>query len=76
MPTKAGLKAVASPSGSGPPVAQSRSWTVCTTGTPVLWPICMAQPMLPVAITCGFSRSRLATLRSPSWPAISGCRML
>ena len=43
----------ASAAGRGPPVAQSRSSTVWTTGTAVPAPICIMQPMLPAAITCG-----------------------
>ena len=56
----------ASADGAGPPVAQSRSSTVCTTGTIMRVAIWVAQPMLPVATTSGARRSMLAALRSPN----------
>ena len=37
----------------GPPVAQSSSSTVCTTGIAVPDAICVMQPILPVAIRSG-----------------------
>src|SRR3546814_8106645 len=49
--------------GLGPPVAQSSSSTMWTTGTLTRWPICIAQPILPVAMTSASSRARLAALR-------------
>ncbi len=39
--------------GGGPPVAQSSSSTVCTTGTSTPRPICSMQPILPAAISWG-----------------------
>src|SRR5690606_10812967 len=67
---------LASPGGSGPPVAQSICSTVCTTGVALRCPICIAQPLSPAAITSASSRSIFFPFRSPSWLAISGCRML
>src|SRR5262249_28071332 len=62
--------------GRGPPVAQSRSSIVCTTGTDVPPAICTMQPILPAAITSGPTLAILATLRSRNLPASSGWRML
>ena len=62
--------------GIGPPVAQSSNSTVWTMGRFVPFPICVAQPILPVAMRSGRIRSILATLRARSRSAISGCRML
>src|SRR5262249_55238711 len=62
--------------GCGPPVAQSRSSIVCTTGTDVPPAICTMQPILPAAITSGSTLAILATLRSRNLPASSGWRML
>jgi hypothetical protein len=64
------------PSGAGPPLAQSSNSTVCTTGMAVPPAICVMQPILPAAITSGFSRSILVTLRSRNFPASAGWRML
>ena len=50
--------------GCGPPVAQSRSSTVWTTGMPVPEPICIMQPMLPAAMTWGAFASSVRTLRA------------
>ena len=50
--------------GRGPPVAQSRSSTVCTTGTDVPLAICTMHPILPAAIMSGFTDAMLATFRS------------
>ena len=66
----------ASAAGCGPPCAQSRSSTVCTTGIAVAPAICVMQPMFPVAITSAPVRSMFATLRSRRRAAISGCMML
>ena len=62
--------------GRGPPVAQSRSSIVCTTGTDVPLAICTMQPILPAAIMSGLTLAMLATLRSRNRPASSGWRML
>ena len=63
--------------GSGPPVAQSSSSTVCTTGTPVPEPICIMQPMLPAAMHLGPLRlQRLRPCGAFNWPEISGCNRL
>ena len=62
--------------GRGPPVAQSRSSTVCTTGTDVPPAICTMHPILPAAIMSGLSIAMLATLRSRNLFAISGWRRL
>ena len=66
----------ASGAGTGPPVAQSISSTVCTTGMAVPPAIWVMQPILPAAITSGLSVSILATLRARKPCARSGCRML
>ena len=58
--------------GFGPPVAQSSSSTVWTTGTPVPDPICSMQPIFPAAITCGPAASSVATFRRFNSPLISG----
>jgi hypothetical protein len=50
-------------SGGGPPVAQSISSTVCTTGIAVPEAIWAMQPMLPAAITSGAVFSMLPILR-------------
>jgi len=62
--------------GRGPPVAQSRSSIVCTTGTDVPPAICTMHPILPAAITSGLIIAMLATLRSRSLFAMSGWRRL
>src|ERR1700722_12574025 len=62
--------------GRGPPVAQSRSSIVCTTGTDVPPAICTMHPMLPAAIMSGLTVAMLATFRSRNLLAISGWRML
>ena len=62
--------------GFGPPVAQSRSSTVCTIGSVVPLAICVMQPILPAAIKSGLVLSILATLRSRRRVAISGCKRL
>jgi hypothetical protein len=62
--------------GRGPPVAQSRSSIVCTTGTDVPLAICTMHPMLPAAIMSGLTFAILATFRSRNLRAISGWRML
>jgi len=58
--------------GQGPPVAQSSSSIVCTTGTAL--PRCswVMQPILPVAIKSGFTLAMFLSLRSRNWPASSG----
>ena len=56
------------PLGRGPPLAQSRSSTVCTTGTSVPLAICAIQPMLPVGDDLGlqaFDVGDLARLQLP-----------
>ena len=62
--------------GAGPPVAQSTSWTVCSTGMRVPAAICVIQPIFPAAITSGSSNLIFATLRSRNLVASCGCRML
>ena len=62
--------------GRGPPVAQSSSSIVCTTGTDVPPAICTMHPILPAAITSGLTIAMLATLRSRNLFAMSGWRML
>jgi hypothetical protein len=62
--------------GTLPPVAQSISSTVWTTGITVPAAICVMQPTLPAAITSGFTFSIFPTLRSRNLFAMSGCRML
>ena len=62
--------------GLGPPVAQSRSSIVCTTGTDVPPAICTMHPMLPAAIMSGLTIAMLATFRSRNLFAMSGWRML
>ena len=59
-------------SGRGPPVAQSRSSIVCTTGTDVPLAICTMHPILPAAIISGLTIAILATLRSRNLFAMSG----
>ena len=59
-----------------PPVAQSRSSTVCTTGTDVPPAICTMHPILPAAIMSGPTIAILATFRSRNRFAMSGWRML
>src|SRR6202043_4159093 len=54
--------------GRGPPVAQSRSSIVCTTGTDVPPAICTMHPILPAAIRSGLTLAILATFRSPNLP--------
>ena len=66
----------ASASGALPPVAQSISSTVWTTGIAVPAAICVIQPRFPAATTSGLSFSIFATLRSRNLPASSGCRIL
>src|SRR5206468_9012292 len=58
--------------GLGPPVAQSRSSIVCTTGTDVPPAICTMHPRLPAAIISGSTLAILATLRSRNLFAMSG----
>ena len=70
-----GAKAQFDP-GRGPPVAQSRSSTVCTTGTDVPPAICTMHPILPAAIMSGLTFAILATFRSRNLFAMSGWRML
>jgi hypothetical protein len=62
--------------GRGPPVAQSRSSIVCTTGTDVPPAICTMHPILPAAIMSGLTDAILATFRSRNLLAMSGWRML
>jgi len=62
--------------GFGPPVAQSRSSIVCTTGTDVPPAICTMHPILPAAIMSGLTIAMLATFRSRNRFAMSGWRML
>src|SRR6266550_4866232 len=62
--------------GRGPPVAQSRSSIVWTTGTDVPPAICTMHPILPAAIMSGLTVAILATLRSRNRAAMSGWRML
>jgi hypothetical protein len=62
--------------GRGPPVAQSRSSIVCTTGTDVPPAICTMHPILPAAIMSGSTIAMLATFRSRNLFAMSGWRML
>ena len=62
--------------GRGPPVAQSRSSIVCTTGTDVPPAICTMHPILPAAIMSGLTIAMLATFRSRNLLAMSGWRML
>jgi hypothetical protein len=62
--------------GRGPPVAQSRSSIVCTTGTDVPLAICTMHPILPAAIMSGLTIAILATFRSRNRFAMSGWRML
>ena len=62
----------ASARGRGPPVAQSRSSTVCTTGIRVALASWTMQPMLPVATRSAPTRSMLATVRSRRAVASSG----
>jgi hypothetical protein len=62
--------------GRGPPVAQSRSSIVCTTGTDVPPAICTMHPILPAAIMSGLTIAMLATFRSRNRFAMSGWRML
>src|SRR5262245_49119489 len=62
--------------GAGPPVAQSISSTVWTTGITVPAAICVMQPILPAAITSGASFWIFATLRSRNLLASPGWRML
>jgi hypothetical protein len=62
--------------GRGPPVAQSRSSIVCTTGTDVPPAICIMHPMLPAAIMSGLTLAMLATFRSRNLVAMSGWRRL
>jgi len=64
------------PRGREPPVAQSINSTVCTMAVVEKRAICVAQPILPVAITSACSLSMLPALRWPSVSAISDCRML
>ena len=70
------LYSPASLAGRGPPVAQSTSSTVWTTGTAIAPAICTMQPMLPAATTSGRVVSMFAALRRFSWSAISGCSRL
>src|SRR4029077_11442349 len=62
--------------GFGPPVAQSRSSIVCTTGTDVPPAICTMHPILPAAIMSGLTVAILAIFRSRNLLAMSGWRML
>src|ERR1700761_8370001 len=59
-----------------PPVAQSRSSIVCTTGTDVPPAICIMHPMLPAAIMSGLTLAILASFRSRNLVAMSGWRRL
>jgi hypothetical protein len=68
-------------SGGGPPVAQSSSSTVCTTGMDFppaleLKPICTMHPMLPAATISGVVDAMFAIFRSRNRLAMSGWRML
>jgi hypothetical protein len=76
--THAGTAAVLACRAGGtlPPVAQSISSTVWTTGITVPAAICVTQPTLPAAITSGFTFSIFPTLRARNLFAMSGCRML
>jgi hypothetical protein len=81
LPTRGPFIDLINKSGRGPPVAQSSSSIVCTTGTDVpsalsTEPICTMQPMLPAEITSGFVDAMLAIFRSRSRLAMSGWRML
>jgi hypothetical protein len=58
--------------GFGPPVAQSRSSIVCTTGTDEPPAICTMHPILPAAIMSGLTLAILATFRSRNLFAMSG----
>ena len=62
--------------GRGPPLAQSSSSTIWTTGRSVPAPICIMQPILPAAITWGAFASSVWTLRRLRSALISGCRRL
>jgi hypothetical protein len=62
--------------GAGPPVAQSISSTVWTTGIVVPAAIWVMQPILPAAIASGLSFWMFPTLRSRNLLASSGWRML
>src|SRR5262245_40563292 len=75
-PTAPATPLPVSASGAGPPVAQSISSTVWTTGITVPAAICVMQPILPAAITSGASFWIFATLRSRNLLASSGWRML
>ena len=52
-------------SGTGPPVAQSSSSTVCTIGICVPVAIWVMQPILPVAINVGLGRLDILHLALP-----------
>ena len=71
-----GAQSISSILAAGPPVAQSRSSIVCTTGTDVPPAICTMHPILPAAIMSGLTIAILATFRSRNLPAMSGWRML
>ena len=58
--------------GACPPVAQSRSSTVCTTGSAVWAAICTMHPILPAATNAAPVLSIATALRAPSAPAKSG----
>src|SRR5262249_334138 len=62
--------------GCGPPVAQSRSSIVCTTGTDGAAASCIMHPMLPGAIMSGLTLAMLASFRSRNLVAMSGWRRL
>src|SRR5690606_6053889 len=66
----------ASAAGSGPPVAQSRSSTVCTTGSALKRAIWVMQPRLPAATPAAPVLSICAALRRPNVSAIAGCKRL
>ena len=74
--TEGALRSACSAGGFGPPVAQSKSSTVCTIGSDVPEPICIMQPMLPAAMRSGDLASSVRTLRAFNWAEISGCSRL
>ena len=65
-------QAGAKDSGLGPPVAQSNSWTVWTTGIAVPEASWVMQPMFPAAITSGAVVAIFASLRSRNLFASEG----
>src|SRR3546814_15568196 len=66
----------ASAGGFGPPVAQSSSSTVCSTGVPAPDAIWVMQPTLPVATATAAVRSMFAPLRSRRRVAPAGLGLL